>query len=61
LQQHFPGVSISTYVRELNINVAQKTEVQDASLHKAALVSHKKINLCAKFWTDLTIFGGRAF
>jgi len=39
----------------------KKTKVGNAWLHKAALVTHKKISVCAKFWTDWTIFRGRAF
>ncbi len=38
----------------------KKLKVGNAWLHKAALVTHKKISLCAKFWTDWTIFRGRA-
>ena len=34
--------------------MAQKIKVGNAWLHKAALVTHRKISLCAKLWTDWT-------
>src|SRR6218665_3050450 len=36
----------------------KKLKVGNAWLHKAALVTHKKISLCAKFRTEWTIFRG---
>ena len=40
----------------------KKLKVGNASLHKAALVTHKKMSkMCAKVWPDWTIFRGRSF
>ena len=40
------------------ISVTQKLKV--GKRHKDALITHKMISLCAKVWTDWTIFRGRA-
>ena len=49
--------SLLIHVGYVYISVAQKAKSWKCM---AALVTHKKISLRANFWTDWTIFRGRA-